>query len=268
MDRCLLKNIIILILLLVNGFLVGSLVMRYSATIQARHQADEQLVALFAADGMELSPDLISQESPPSLLSLSRDLAREQKAAAFFLGENLEQTDMGGGSYTYSSAIGTARFYPNGSFDIVGSLASAEEAETLCRRFCDAFSYEEPDLTQGEDGTCFSASQWGKYPVLNSGVTFTLDQGSLLTVSGTLLPEEGTPTASEQQPLSASAALTAFQQARREGYIAASVITDMYLCYELQGTTASTLTLSPTWCIVTDAANHYVNCITGTVFSN
>lgn len=266
MDRCLLKNIIILILLLVNGFLVGSLIMRHTATVQTQHQADEQLVALFASDGMELSPDLISRETPPSVISLSRDLEREREAAAFFLGENLEQTDMGG-SHTYSSTTGTARFYPNGSFDIVGSLASAEEAETLCRRFCDAFSYQEPDLSQGGDGTFLSASQWEKYPVLNSGATFTLDQGALLTVSGTLLPEEGTATASEQQPLSASAALTAFQQARREGYIAASVITDMYLCYELQGSTASTLTLSPTWCIVTDAANHYVNCITGVVFS-
>ena len=267
MDRCLLKNIIILILLLVNGFLAGSLIMRHTAAIRTQHQADEQLVALFAADGMELSSDLISRETPPSPLSLSRDLEREREAAAFFLGEDLEQTDMGGGSYTYSSDAGTARFYPNGSFDIVGSLSSVEDAEDLCRSFCKTFSYQEPDLPQGGSGAVSAASQWGNYPVLNSGVTFTLDQGSLLTVSGTLLPQEGTPVASEQQPLSASAALTAFQQARREGYIAASAITDMYLCYELQGTTASTLTLSPAWCVATDAANHYVNCITGTVFS-
>lgn len=269
MDRCLLKNIIILILVLVNGFLLGSLIVRHTATAQARRQAEEQLVALFAADGMELSPDVISRETPPSPLSLSRDLQREQAAAAFFLGKDLEQRDMGGGSYTYSSAVGAAHFYPNGSFDIAGSLADAGEAEDLCEDFCQDFSYESPafSLDEAGSGTAVAVSRWGKYPVFNSAVSFSFDQGTLLTVSGTLLPEEGTASSVSQELLSASAALTAFQQARREGYMVASVITDMYLCYELQGSTATTLTLSPAWCIVTDAASHYVNCVTGAVTS-
>lgn len=270
MDRCLLKNIIILILVLVNGFLMGSLVMRHASTAKAQYQAEEQLVALFAADGIELSPDSISHETPPSPLSLSRSLQREQSAAAFFLGDNMEQTDLGGGSYTYSSSLGAARFHPDGSFDIVGSLASSDEAEKLCQKFCKKFSYEEPTFSLDENGsgTCTVVCLWGKYPVFNSTVTFTFDRGTLLTVSGTLLPEDGTAASSSQELLSASAALTTFQQARRESYMVVSAITDLYPCYELQGSTASALSLSPAWCIVTDTANHYVNCITGAVSSN
>ncbi len=83
-DRYLLKNIIIIILVLVNGFLLGSLSMRYWSAAKAQDQMEEQLVALFASDGMELDPDIISQDAPPSSLSLSRDLDREQAAAAFF----------------------------------------------------------------------------------------------------------------------------------------------------------------------------------------
>ena len=83
MDRCLLKNIIIIILVLVNGFLLASLVMRYTASAQIQRQTEEQLVALFAADGMELNADILSQDSPPPVLSLSRDREREQAAAAW-----------------------------------------------------------------------------------------------------------------------------------------------------------------------------------------
>lgn len=68
-DRYLLKNIIIIILVLVNGFLLGSLSMRYWSAAKAQDQMEEQLVALFASDGMELDPDIISQDAPPSSLS-------------------------------------------------------------------------------------------------------------------------------------------------------------------------------------------------------
>ena len=100
MDRYLLKNIIIIILVLVNGFLLGSLSMRYWSAAKAQDQMEEQLVALFASDGMELDPDIISQDAPPSSLSLSRDLDREQAAAAFFLGSDMAQGDQSGDTYT------------------------------------------------------------------------------------------------------------------------------------------------------------------------
>ena len=138
MDRYLLKNIIIIILVLVNGFLLGSLSMRYWSAAKAQDQMEEQLVALFASDGMELDPDIISQDAPPSSLSLSRDLDREQAAAAFFLGSDMAQGDQSGDTYTYSSKLGAARFRSNGGFDIVGTLSDAD-GEELCRRFCKDF---------------------------------------------------------------------------------------------------------------------------------
>ena len=57
MDRSLLKNIIIIILVLVNGFLLASLFMRQTSAVQFRQQTEEQLTELFAADGVTLEPD-------------------------------------------------------------------------------------------------------------------------------------------------------------------------------------------------------------------
>ena len=264
MDRYLLKNIIIIILILVNAFLLASLAMRHTQSALLRHRTEEQLVELFAADGMELSEDVLDQSAPPPVLSLSRDPEREREAAAFFLGAPLAASGQESDTATYSSAAGAARFRSNGAFDMVGSLGGGEE---LCGEFCRAFSYDEPvfSLDEAGSGTAPAVCRRDGLPVHNCSVTFTLDQGALLTVSGTLLPEDASAEASSQELLSASAALTIFQQARRESYMVVSAVTDLYPCYELVGSTASALSLVPAWCVVTDTANYYVNCLTGVV---
>ena len=45
-------------------------------------------------------------------------------------------------------------------------------------------------------------------------------------------------------------------------------VTDLYLCYELQSTTATPMALVPAWCIATDTQNYYVNSYTGNVSVN
>jgi hypothetical protein len=259
----LLKNIIIIILLLVNGFLLGALAIRQRAEYTAQHRTEEQLAALFAADGMTLDSDAISRESPPASLTLSQDAALERELAAFFLGKSLVQDGQSGDSYT--SHTGVARFRSNGSFEVAGSL-SMGGVEDFCRKFCKEFSYDEPVFSLDSDGsgTGTALRRYGKLPVYNCAVTFTVDHGTLMTVRGTLLSDTGATAAEDQEPLSAAAALTAFLQARRESAAVVTSITDMYPCYEMQ---SAPLALTPTWCVVTDTASYYVNCVTGAVVS-
>ena len=232
----------------------------------ARRTQQQELVALFAADGMTLDPALIPTDTAVSTYALTRDEAAERKAAAFLLGDNLERTTQGGGIYTYTSQQGAAAFRDTGSFDAAGSL-SQENAEAFCRDFCKAFSYDTPIFTLDEtgSGTATAVRLWNGTPVFNAAVTFTIDQGRVLSASGALLPEAGTETSSGQKPLSAFAALTAFQQMRHESSSVVSSITEVSLCYELQSTTAAPMALVPSWRIVTDTATFYVNCISGTV---
>ena len=225
-------------------------------------------MALFAADEITLSPDAISDQEPPASLSFTRDTAREQKVASFFLGQNIVQEDQGGGIITYTGSAGTATFRSNGSFDIKGTLSS-DDVESLCRKFCQDFSYDEPVLLLDDSGFGGGKAIYlhNKLPVFNCTVTFTLENGVLTSTSGTLLPEEGSLFSETTEPLTASAALTTFQKTRREGSVVCSAVTEMYPCYELQSSTASTMSLVPAWCIVTDIANYYVNCISGVVTS-
>lgn len=264
MDRSLLKNIIIIILVLVNGFLLASLMMRQTSAVHSRQQTEEQLTELFAADGMILEKQAFSRKTPPSPLVLARNLQLERDAAAFFLGSSLIQNDQGGGTYTYTAESGVARFRSNGNFEVAGTLSS-DDAEALCRSFCKDFSYDslQFDLDETGTGTATAICVCNDFPVFNCTVTFTINHGELRTVSGTLLSHEASPIATESEPLSAAAALTTFQNVRREIGAVVSSVTELTLCYELQNSSA--LTLTPSWRIVTDTNNYYVNCSNGAV---
>lgn len=246
--------------------MLAALAIRGNEERVARRTQQQELVALFAADGMTLDPALIPTDTAVSTYALTRDEAAERKAAAFLLGDNLERTTQGGGIYTYTSQQGAAAFRDTGSFDAAGSL-SQENAEAFCRDFCKAFSYDTPIFTLDEtgSGTATAVRLWNGTPVFNAAVTFTIDQGRVLSASGALLPETGAETSSGQKPLSAFAALTAFQQMRHESSSVVSSITEVSLCYELQSTTAAPMALVPSWRIVTDTATFYVNCVSGTV---
>lgn len=265
MDRYQLKNVIILILLLVNGFLLGSLAYRGTAARAARDRSVEQLAALFAADGITLDPGAIPDQEPPAGRTLTRDMALERSAAVDLLGGGLRRSERGG-VCSYSGTGGAALFRENGAFEAAGTLA-ASGGEEFCRRFCREFHYKITAVQlDGEgSGTVTALREYGGLTVANCAVTFTLERDAVISAKGTLLPESSVETAGSQEPLSAQAALTAFLAMRRETGAVASSITEMSLCYELQSSNAVPMSLAPAWHIATDTVGYYVNCATGAV---
>lgn len=263
METARLKNIIILTLALVNVFLLGTLGMRRAQQIASQHQAAEALIAIFAADQVSLSESAISFDSPPSALTLERETAREQALAAAFLGNSLTSANEGGGIVTYTSDSGQAVFRASGAFEITGDLG--ENAALLCQQFCRDYGCEPPETWFAPLGSGSVTAQqlYQGYTVENAAVTFVAENDVLRSVSGILLPAESAP-AQSGALLSASSALTAFLNARRTSGTVVSSVTAAYLCYELQNN-AAIMTLTPTWCIVTDTVNYYVNCSTGAV---
>lgn len=204
MERFRLKNIIILILVLLNAFLLFSLAQRRASERDAFRRTAEQLSALFQEDGMTLEPGAISQALPPDGVSLTRDTALEEQAAAFLLGDGPASSDQGGGIFHYAGAAGEALFRSSGGFEAAGTLAEGN-VEDVCRDFCRAFSYDVPDIRLDEEGSGVFTAQgvYNKLPVFNCTVTFTVEQGVLTAVSGTLLPKTGTAVSGEA-PLSAA----------------------------------------------------------------
>ena len=266
MDRYHLKNIIILILTLVNLFLLGSLAQRRSAENATYQNTVQQITALFAAEGITLNVDSIPSELPPASRTLNRSIELDRKAAAYLLGDEVTQIDQGGGIFTYDGKNGGALFRANGNFDAAGTL-TAKNADSFCRSFCREFGYSDPlyQLDEYGNGTAVATRLWNRLPIFNCTVTFTLVEDVVVSVSGTLLPDLSTEVEPSVPPLSALAALTAFQQTRKETGAVVTSISDIYLCYELQSPIAAPLSLTPAWCIDTNTAKYYVNAITGSV---
>lgn len=267
MESSRLKNIIIMILLLVNIFLLASLASRKMSHEAADRHAAQQLTELFASAGVTLDPEVLSTKSVPPTLSLTRSEEEDREIAVFFLGDALIQSDDAGDSHAYDSSFGAGSgvFRSNGSFDLVISSQSRQTPEELCDDFCRQFDYEVTGTTlEDGSGTITVTQTYSGYPVSDCTVTFFFEQGNLQTVSGTHLPDTHVEIAGSE-PLSASAALTRFLEARRESGAVFSSVTEMYPCYDLQSTASAPMTLVPAWCIVTDTVDYYVNCATGSV---
>ena len=264
MERYRLKNIIILILVLVNVSLLSVLLYRKSEEYGTLLRTEEELIALFAASDITLERSAISWSDPPTGISMTRSPERELEFARFLLGEALDETSQGG-IKTYRGSAGVVEFRSSGGFDAL-LLQHPEDTEDFCENLCRSFSFSSPVFTLDEEGTGVATAvyEFEKHPVYNAGLTFTIAEGRLTGLSGTLLPAGGT-SLSEEDLLSCSAALTAFQQMRREEGTVGSSILSTYRCYELQSTPSSPMILGGAWCIVTDIASYYVNCSTGAI---
>lgn len=265
MESWRLKNIIILVLALVNVFLLGSLVLRKTEDSASRRQAAAELTALFASDGITLDPAALSGQSAPEGRTLNRSVELDRKLAAFLLGDTATEADKGGGIYGYESDRGSAQFRASGGFEASGTLSADNDPETFIRRFCRSFGYESlaMELENGA-GSATAVQSHNGYPVSNCTVTFTVSGGSVSSLTGTHIPDSYTAV-DATVPLSVRTALTTFLEYRRESGAVVSAVTDAFPCYELQSTTAAPMTLVPQWGIVTGTGNYYVNCFTGAV---
>ena len=264
MERYRLKNIIILILVLVNLSLLSSLFYRQSKQQELIRRTEDELMALFAASDIDLARSAISWDTPSGGISMTRNIEREKSMAEMLLGPGFRETSQGGIN-TYYSSSAALQIRANGSFE-AQLPQPPEDTESFCQAFCTAFSFSDPVFSVDEEGSGSAAAvcRYGEKNVYNSTVVFTLIQGNITAVSGTLLPETGISKENEDL-LSCSAALTTFLQMRlTEGTVGSSIL-NTYSCYELQSTSAAPLTLESAWCIETDVASYYVNCITGTI---
>lgn len=264
MDRARLKTIIILILALVNLFLLGAIGWRASEERSARERTLLELTERFAGDQITLTARL-PERLPPAGQTLVRSAEREDALAEALLGDCTPE-DLGGGIYRYSSAAGQGMFRSSGSFEITGTLGSGD-AEEFCRELCKAFGYQDFSLAL-EDSTGEGSALYyhDSLPVVNAAITFRISDGVLTAVRGTLLPQLSA--GEETSSMTAVTALTRFLEDCRATGEVVSAVTDIALCYELQSTASSPMTLSPAWRITADTGDFFVNCATGKVTHN
>lgn len=267
MESYRLKNIILLLLVVTNFFLLATLLSRWADETRLQESAATQLVQLFSSRGVELDAKIIPKETPSTLLTLTRSSQEEEKLAAFFLGSDASFQDDGGGLTRYQSDLGTLTFLSSGDFNLTASL-SADDPQKLCDDFFQQFHYQEATFSLEKDsGTVTAMQYFDGRPVVNCTVTLTFSDGVLVSASGRHLPS-GSSSESAADCISAATALTSFLQALADQDRTCSQVRAVELGYALQNTPATPLSLTPVWRITTDSFYCYVNSISGEVVWN
>ena len=123
------KNIIILLLLLVNGFLLVLVGMRREETENYQASALAQAVEVLERSGIQVFQEGLEDAIDMSPLSVERNLEREGALAGALLGETVEPKNQGGGLYAYRGNRGEVSIRAGGA--ISGRMS---------RRFCNLWN--------------------------------------------------------------------------------------------------------------------------------
>ena len=261
-----LKNIIILILALLNLVLLVLLVNFRWRQNAAEQQLTERLYQLYEESGVGLAEreHLSLDDDAPRTLTLRRSLEQEAAMAAWLLEEEVSAEHQGGGIYTYTAAAGTVTFRSNGAFDYVPVDRDVSSPAEFCDLFCQTFGYRPTrSAITADSGSLSAERQISGICVYNGTVSCLFEQGQLLSLSGFCLTEEDSAPLSAQY-LSAADALVKFLDYRKLSGAICSAVTDVERVYDLHSA-GQTPSLNGKWQVSTDTYRYYVDCTTGEI---
>lgn len=262
-----LKNIIILILLLVNCFLLVLVGTRYTASVQYERAALERTVEVLAAQGIQVDPDSLTPADGLPPLTVERDLAREEALARALLGEAVDAESRGGGLYLYRGATGEVSLRAGG--ELSAALADSDywqtdrpeaHAAALLRRM----GVEAEPISPSGAGEAVRFRQlWNGVPIYSCEVEFVYEDGLLRSIRGTLLTA-GQAEQEEGTALTLPTALLRFLDGVTDTGDVCSSIQSMRAGYRAaaQPLTGGTR-LTAVWLVSSNTAEYYLDCATG-----
>lgn len=244
------KNIIILMLLLVNAFLLVLVGGRSWNSRQALRETGERMVAILERNGVEFLPREVpgKLELPPRR---AQAVPLDREGAALLLGQ-VKQMEDGRVRTRFVGTMGTAVTTTSGEVEVQFLPGSgSDEAAGLDLLEQLGVTVEETGRSREGDVTTVLARQlWEGSPMPDAVVVMTLRGEELESLSfRRMVPTGEAPAAGET--ITAATALARFlEELNQEGYVC-SQVREMYPGYSLSGTTA--VTLAPTWYVETDA---------------
>lgn len=263
-----LKNIIILILLLANLFLLALVGVQERGTAKYQEQALANTISVLDRNGIQVDLGGIPEKLELDILSVERETEQEALLAEALLGQ-CEMSDLGAGRYAYESGQGRAEFRSNGSFSVTltaGAYLSGQDGE-----MSHALSLLEDadlavvgaELVQEGDKTAVTLCQtWKDVPVYSCRLTLQYEKGELMSISGQRLM--GTPyeSAEKSDLLDVPTALLRILNGINDLGDVCEMILSMEPGYLLT-TTSDAASLTPVWQVTTDTGVYRLNAATG-----
>lgn len=264
-----LKNLIILILLTVNGFLLVLVGIRWEESVRYERSALEQTVQVLERGGIQVDVEAVAAADGLAPMTVERDVEREARLAGVLLDEEVQGDNRGGGLYLYRGGLGEVSLRSGGGLsaeflrnDHWKTDRPEDHAAALLKKLGVEGALTEQE-NEGEDVVLRFTQSWNGTPVFSCEVEFVYRDGYLTTLRGALLmAADGTAEAG--QALTLPTALMRFSEELGATGDVCSAIRSMEPGY--RGTAQSLsggARLTPVWLVVTDTANYYLDCVTG-----
>ena len=265
-----LKNIIILILLAANLFLLAMAGLQERDSVQYQEQAVEDALVVLQRNGITVAPEVIPGQMMLRSMTVQRDRELEANLAQALLGD-CTRSDLGGGRYSYANPVGSAEFRSNGNFSIVfpkglalteGVGNEVDHALAIAAKI--GLTGTVAEQTRSADGGIYVTlyQTWQGIPVYSCRITLQYQGGTLCSISGQRLMGEPQPTGLEENLLSIPTVLIRSLNRINDLGDICSEITQLTPGYQMSNPAEGTR-MEPVWNIVTDAGVYQLNAITG-----
>lgn len=259
-----LKNIILLILLCTNLFLLCLVGLRAWNTASYESAARTDAIQVLARNGITMDKEALPKDAALSTATVSRDREGEAGLLAPLLGEVTEQA-LGGGQYRYTGTLGEAHFRSRGEF----SLSLKAEAYPLSGSLADhaaatlaLIGFDATAITvegNGEEGRVLLVQHWADAPILSCMAEAVYSGGSLTAVTGTRLT--GAPSVTGTAQLSSITGLLRFLELFSDTGDVCSRVTMMQAGYLVSTGPSDPATVTPVWYFETDTGAYVLDTI-------
>lgn len=267
-----LKNLIILILLLVNGFLLVLVAVRWEESLRYERSALEYAVQVLENSGIRVETDAIAPADRLPPLNVERDSEQEARLARALLGNTVQAENRGGGLHLYQNGGGELSIRAGGELsaeladDPVWLVKDPERhaAGLLKQMGIDA----QQTAVDKEDGwTRVRFRQlWDGAPVFSCEVEFSYRDSRLSSIQGTLLIAGQAGTTQEGEAMTLPTALLRFLDGVTNTGDVCSAVQSMQAGYRAAAQPLSgSVHLTPAWLVSSNTADYYLDAVTGSL---
>ncbi len=266
------KNILILLMLVVNALLLAVFLLRQAGENSVRKNSAEDLVTVLKEQGVTILPDSIPDDTRPLFtMEAARDEAFE-RAVALHLLKDATAEDQGGNIISYTGQNGTAVFRGGGNLELsltqpfsTDAAGDAQQAaQQLLGRMGFNLSGAQVTCVQTEAGHTLEIRQsFDGLPAFNCRLTVLLNEENAMTSLSGRWTAGAPAQADTQASKTAAYALLKFVDTMRRAGTPVSSISVMEAGYVATNAAPGLIRLLPVWHIVASGADHYINALTG-----
>ena len=272
MEWAKIKNIIILILILLNVVLLFLVAQREIMTERSLQTARNNAIEVIRSNGVTLQDETVPREMKLQPMQVVRELEQERKLAAELLGENVAVEARGGDVYRYYSDAGWIQFHNAGEFsaefseDVVPMAGRdpVEHAAAVLKQIGFDGQLLKHEVENGA-GTISFRQELDTVPILGCQATLVYADGQLRRIEdGCRL--NGTPSANvEKSTISVATALMRLFNGMRELGDIYNQIESITPAYNLSVDLSGMAGLTPIWYVKTDTATYQLDATTGAI---